>query len=63
MSVFAKAAHCTEVRSASLLSGGFTSMAVINSPEKKLANRTFVHCGGLAFQKSKVAALVLSLKY
>ena len=32
--------QCTEVRFASLLSGGFTSMAVINPPEKKLANRT-----------------------
>ena len=33
----------TEVRFASLLSGGFTSMAVINQPEKKLANCTSVH--------------------
>ena len=33
---------CTEVRFASLLSGGFTTMAVINPPEKKLANRTSV---------------------
>ena len=32
-----------EVRFASLLSGGFTTVAVINSPEKKLANRTSVH--------------------
>jgi hypothetical protein len=32
------------VRFASLLSGGFTTMAVINPPEKKLANRTSVHC-------------------
>ena len=36
--------QCTEVRFASLLSGGFTTMAVINPPEKKLANRTSVHC-------------------
>ena len=35
--------QCTEVRFASLLSGGFTSMAIINPPEKKLANRTSVH--------------------
>ena len=26
--------HCTDVRFASLLSGGFTTMAVINPPEK-----------------------------
>ena len=31
---------------ASFLSGGFTTMAVINPPEKKLANRTSV-CNGL----------------
>ena len=36
--------QCTEVRFASLLSSGFTTMAVINTPEKKLANRTSVHC-------------------
>ena len=30
------AAHCTEVRFANLLSGGFTTMAVINPPERKL---------------------------
>ena len=34
--------QCTEVRFASFLSGGFTTMAVINSPEKKLAKRTSV---------------------
>jgi len=32
----------TEVRFASFLSGGFTTMAVINQPEKKLAKRTSV---------------------
>ena len=36
--------HCTDVRFASLLSGGFTTMAVINPPEKKLAKRTSVQC-------------------
>ena len=36
--------HCTEVRFASFLSGGFTTMAVINPPERKLAKRTYVHC-------------------
>ena len=34
--------QCTEVRFASFLSAGFTSMAVINPPEKKLAKRTSV---------------------
>ena len=33
-------AQCTDVRFASLLSGGFTTMAVIDPPEKKLAKRT-----------------------
>ena len=34
----------TEVRFASYLSGGFTTMAVINLPERNLAKRTSVHC-------------------
>ena len=36
--------HCTEVRFSTLLFGGFTIMAVINPPERKLAKRTSVHC-------------------
>ena len=36
--------HCTEVRFASFLSGGFTTMAVINPPERKLAKRISVKC-------------------
>ena len=36
--------HCTEVRFTSFLSGGFTTLAVINPPERKLAKRTSVHC-------------------
>jgi hypothetical protein len=35
-------AQCTEVRFASFLSGGFTIIAVINPPERKLAKRTSV---------------------
>ena len=35
--------HCTEVRLDSLHSGGFTTMVVINPPERKLAKRTSVH--------------------
>ena len=38
--------QCTKVRFASLLSGGFTTMTVINPPERKLAKRTSVQCGG-----------------
>ena len=36
--------HCTEVRFATFLSGGFTTIAVINPPERKLAKRTSVQC-------------------
>ena len=37
--------QCTEMHFASLLSGGFTTMVVINPPEKKLANHTSVQWG------------------
>ena len=40
--------HCTEVRFANFLSGGFTIMAVIDPPEKKLAKHTSVHCDSMA---------------
>ena len=33
-----------EVRFASFISGEFTTMQVINPPERKLAKRTSVHC-------------------
>ena len=33
--------QCTEVRFASFLSGGFTTMAVMNPPENKLEKRTY----------------------
>ena len=36
--------RCTEASIASLLSGGLTTMAVINPPERKLAKRTSVQC-------------------
>ena len=36
--------HCTEVRFASFRSCGFTNLAVLNPPEKKLEKRTSVHC-------------------
>ena len=35
--------HCTEVRFATFFSGGFTTIAVINPPERKLEKRTTVH--------------------
>ena len=41
--------QCTEVRFASLLSGRFSTMAVINPPKKKLANRTSVQCIEVGF--------------
>ena len=37
-------AHNTEVRIASFLYAGFITAIVVNSPEKKLAKRTSVHC-------------------
>ena len=42
--------YCTEVHFDSFLSGGFTTMAVINPPERKLAKRTSVQCWDL-FEK------------
>ena len=36
--------YCTDVHFASFLSGGFTTVAVINPPERKLAKRTSVQC-------------------
>ena len=36
--------QCTDVHFASFLSGGFTTMAVINQLERKLAKRTSVYC-------------------
>ena len=38
---------CTEVRFVRFLSGGFTTMAVINPPDWKLANHTSVRFLGL----------------
>ena len=43
--LWSRSVQCTEVRFACFLSGGFTNMAVINSPERKLAKRTSVQCG------------------
>ena len=38
--------HCTEVRFSSFFSGGFTTITVINPPERKLAKRTSVQWSG-----------------
>ena len=35
--------HCTEVRFATFLSGGFITAIEVNSQERKLAKRTSVH--------------------
>ena len=42
--------QCTEVRFASWLSGRFTTMAVINPPERKLAKHTSVHWFKLVYE-------------
>ena len=42
--------HCTEVRFASTISGGVTTMAAINPPERKLAKRTSVQWSTLHFR-------------
>jgi hypothetical protein len=36
--------HCTELRFASFFSGGYITAIVVNSPERKFAKRTSVHC-------------------
>ena len=41
--------HCTEVRFASLLSGGFITAIVVNLPERKPAKRTSVHWSDIDF--------------
>ena len=41
---YVQADHSTVVHFASFLPGGFTTMAVINPPESKLAKRTSVQC-------------------
>ena len=65
--------NCTDVRFASFLSSGFTTMAVIISPERKLAKRTSVNWSKMALKlyshllqklrnKSSKTANFLSLK-
>ena len=45
--------QCTEVDFAILLSGGFTTMAVLNQPEMKLTKRTSVQCKKRYYQDSR----------
>ena len=44
-SILPKNEHCTEVRFASFLSGGFITDTVVNPPERKLEKCTSVHWG------------------
>ena len=53
--------HCTEVRFASLLSGGFITAIVVNPPEMKLAKRTSVHCLCFCHFIQKQKSLITSL--
>ena len=53
-------AQSTEVRFASFLSGGFTTMAVINPPESKLAKRTSVHWAIINFDKNTSNVTILN---
>ena len=42
--IFFDSVHHTDKGFVSFLSGGFTTLAVVNRPERKLAKRTSVHC-------------------
>ena len=44
-----RAGQCTEVHFDSFLSGGFTTMALINHPKKKLAKHTSVQCTAVIY--------------
>ena len=51
--------QCTEVLFASILSGGFTNMTVINPPEKKLAKRTSVQWSKSGFRRHVWVVIIL----
>ena len=53
--------HCTEVGFVDFLSGGFTTNALINPPERKWAKHISVHCIGLNCRYMK--AILLLHKY
>ena len=44
-----RAGQCTEVHFDSFLSGGFTTMALMNQPKKKLAKNTSVQCTAVIY--------------
>ena len=50
--------HCTEVRFASFFSGGFITAIVVNSPERRLARRTSVHCTKVVWKLRMVGMLL-----
>ena len=53
--------HCAEVRFASFLSGGYATItSVINSPERRLAKCTSVHC---CINWSKHAVIMTTKKH
>ena len=53
---------CTEVRFASLFSGGFITAIVVNPPERKLPKRSYVHCRAIwrNNMKGKISQTVLT---
>ena len=59
--------HCTEMRFASFLSGGFITAMVVNPPERRLAKCTSVHCKSIHNQSesdcSKTKADIFKPKY
>jgi hypothetical protein len=55
LAIFSSNTLHLEVRFASFLSGGFTTIAVINPPEKTLEKRTSVHC---CIKKGKISSFV-----
>ena len=46
--------QCTEVRFASFLSGGFTTISIMNPPKKKLKKRTSVQCSAFGLSHMNV---------
>jgi hypothetical protein len=57
------ASLCTaQVCFASFLSGGFTTMTVINTPEKKLAKHTSVHCNSTRVSTQPIAYIASKIR-
>ena len=49
--------HCTQVRFAIFLSGGFITAIVVNPPERKLAKRTSVQYLKIKTKQKKLSML------